>query len=158
MLDLGGGHAGPRCNAFGGVLAGACGQLIEAVCHFVNVGAVFKAFIENHVHHAESERRIGAGPDGDMPIGERGGAGAVWIDDDEASAVAVRLLDHGPQVDVVAVDVRGPGEDEFGEAEVFGRCAQFFPVYRIPCLAACFRADCPVEAAGAEAVKEAAVH
>ena len=158
LLDFCGGHAGPVGYALGGVFAGALGETVEAVGHFVDVGAVFKAFVEDDVHHAEGEGGVGAGTDGDVPVGKGGGAGAVGIDDDEARAVAAGLLDHGPEVDVVAVNVRAPGEDEFGEAEVFSGGAELFSVDGVPGLAAGFRTDGAVEAAGAEAVKEAAVH
>ena len=126
--------------------------------HVVNVGAVFKALVEDDVHHAEGEGGVGTGADGDVPVGERGGAGAIGIDDDETCAVAAGLVDHGPEVDVVAVDVRGPGKDEFGEAEVFGGDSELFSVDEVPGLAAGLRTDGAVEAAGAEAVEEAAVH
>ena len=82
----------------------------------------------------------------------------VGIDDDEAGAIAAGLLDHGPEMDVVAVDVGAPGEDELGEAEIFGGRAQLFAVDEVPGHAAGFRADGAIELAGAEAVKEAAVH
>jgi hypothetical protein len=128
------------------------------VGHGVDVGAVFKPFVEDDVHHAEGERRVGAGADGDVPVGKRGGAGAVGVDDDEACAIAAGLLDHGPQMDVVAVDVRAPGEDELGKAEVFGGSAELFSVDGVPGHAAGLRTDGAVQAAGAQAVKEAAVH
>ncbi len=126
--------------------------------HGVDVGAIFKAFVEDDVHHAQGQRGVGAGADGDVPVGERGGTGAIGIDDDEARARAAGLLDHGPQVHVVAVDVRAPGEDEFGEAEILGGRAQLLSVDQVPGLAAGFRTDGAVKAAGAQAVKEAAVH
>ena len=131
---------------------------VEAVGHFVDVGAVFKAFVEDDVHHAEGESGVGAGADGDVPVGEGGGAGAVGVDDDEARAVAAGLLDHGPEMDVVAVDVGAPGEDELGEAEVFSGRAELFAVDQVPGDAAGFRADGAVQLAGAQAMKEAAVH
>ncbi len=88
----------------------------------------------------------------------RGGARAVGVDHDEPRAVAPRLLDHGPEMDVVAVDVRAPGQDQLRKAEVFGRRAKFFAVDQVPCLPARLGTDGAVELAGAQAVKEAPVH
>ena len=91
-------------------------------------------------------------------VGKGGCAGAIGVDDDEACAFAAGLLDHGPEMDVVAVDVRTPGEDELGEAKVFGGSAELFSVDSVPGHATGFRTDGAVESAGAQAVKEAAVH
>ena len=125
---------------------------------FIDVGAVFKAFVKDDVHHAQGEGGVGSGTDGDVPVSQRGGAGAVGVDDDEARAIAAGLLDHGPEMDVVAVDVRGPGEHQFGEAEILGGRAVFLAVYQVPGLTSGLGADGAVEAAGAQAVKETAVH
>jgi hypothetical protein len=81
------------------------------VGHFSNVGSVFEAFAQDDVHHAERQGAVGARADGDVPVGEGGGARLVGVDDDEARAVAAGLLDHGPEMHVVAVNVRAPGED-----------------------------------------------
>src|SRR6185312_5044669 len=98
------------------------------------------------------------GADRDVPVGQGGGACAIGIDDDEPGAVAPSLLDKRPEVDVVAVDVRTPGEDELGEAKVFRRRAQFLSVDQAPGSASGFGANGPVEPAGAKAMEEAPVH
>ena len=88
----------------------------------------------------------------------RGGAGAVGVDDHQPGAVAARFFDKGPQVNVIAVDIRGPGDDVPGMAEVFRVGAQLFPVDRYQGIAARGRADGAIEPRGAEPVKEAAIH
>ena len=158
LFDFGGRHAGPCGDTLGRVVADALGELVEAVGHGVDVGAVFEAFAQDDVHHAEGEGDVGAGANGDVPVGKRGGAGLVGVDDDEARAVAAGLFDEGPEMNVVAVDVGAPGEDELGEAEVFGGHAELFAVDVVPRNAAGFRADGAIELAGAEAMEEAAIH
>ena len=102
--------------------------------------------------------RVGAGADGDVPVGQRRGARPVGIDHDQPRAVAPRLLHHRPQVNVVAVNVRAPREDQLGQPEVLGRRAQLLAVDQVPGHAAGLGADGAVELAGAQAMKEAAVH
>ena len=89
---------------------------------------------------------------------KRGRARLVWIDDDQAGAVAARLLHHRPQVDIVAVDVAAPGDDQLRELEIFRGGAQFLAIDKVPRHPARFRADGAIELAGAEAMKEAPVH
>ena len=107
---------------------------------------------------AEGEGNVSAGTNGDMPIGMRGSARFVRIDDDEARAIAPGLLDHGPKMNVVAVDVCAPGEDELCKPEVLGWSAQLFAVHGVPGNAASLGTDGAVQAACAETMKEAAVH
>jgi hypothetical protein len=64
------------------------------------------------MHEGEREHGVGSGADGEVVVGDCGGARSVGIDDDEARTVAPGLFDEGPEVDVVAVDVRAPGDDE----------------------------------------------
>src|SRR6185312_4684219 len=73
-------------------------------------------------------------------------------------AVAPGLLDKRPEVNVVAVNVRAPGEDKLGEPEVFRGRAHLFSVDQIPGSAAGFGANGPVETAGAQTVKKASIH
>ncbi len=158
LLHLGRGHARPGGDALRRVFARALGKPIEAVRHLRDVGAVFEAVAHDHVHHSQRQGRIGAGADGDVPVGQGRGAGLVGVDDDEARAVAASLLHHGPEVNVVAVNVAAPRDDEFGQPEVFGRRAQLFAVDKVPGHAAGLGANGAVQLAGAEAMEEAAVH
>ena len=54
--------------------------------------------------------------------------------------------------------LRAPGEDQLGQAEVFGGHAELLAINQVPRHAAGFRTDGAIELAGAEAMKEAAVH
>ena len=71
------------------------------------------------MHHPERERGVGARMDRDVPVGQFRGAGLVGVDDDKLRAVAPRGLDLRPEMDVVAMDVRAPGDDVAGVVEVF---------------------------------------
>ena len=80
------------------------------------------------------------------------------INHDEPRAVAPRLLHHRPQVNVVAVNVRGPGDDQPGQPEVLGGRAQLTAVNEVPGLSASLGTDGAVKLARAQAMKEAPVH
>ena len=59
-------HAATRS---GGYSLGAFGELPCSDRVLIEVGAVFEALGEDDVHHAKRERRVGAGMDGDVPVG-----------------------------------------------------------------------------------------
>ena len=73
-------------------------------------------------------------------------------------AVAAGFFDEGPEVDVVAVDVGAPGDDEAGVGEVLRRRAELDAVDAQEGFAAGAGADGAVELRGTEAMEEAAVH
>ena len=110
------------------------------------------------MHKAEGESGVGAGIDGDVPVGSARGASGVGVDYDEFRPVAAGLFDEGPEMDIVAVDVGGPGDDEARVRKGFGIGAEFAAVDGDDGLAAGFRADGAVELGCAEAVEEAAIH
>ena len=122
------------------------------------VGFVGEAVAEEDVHDGEGEQGIGAGADGEVLIGEGGGAGAVGVDDDELCALAAGLLDEGPEVDVVAMDVGSPGDNQAGVRVVLGRGAEADAVDAGEGGPSGGGADGAVELGGSEAVEEAAVH
>ena len=96
------------------------------------------------MHQAQRQRGIRAGADSDVPVGQRGSARAVRVDDDEPCPVAPRLLDKRPQMNIVAVDIRAPSQNQFGQAEILGDHANFLTVDQVPGHAARLGADRPV--------------
>ena len=72
------------------------------------------------MHHAERERGVAAGMDEEVLVGELAGAVAMRIDGVELCAVAPRFHDERPQMDVGAENIRAPGEDQLGVAELLG--------------------------------------
>ena len=156
--DFVGGHAGPGGDALGRVLAGALGELLRANGVLVDIGAVFETFGEDDVHHAERERGVGAGMNGDVPVGEFRGAGLIGIDDDEACAGAACFFDLRPEMNAVAVNVRAPGDDQARAMKLLGIGAELAAVDREDGVAAGGGADGAIELRGAEPVEEAAIH
>ena len=57
-----------------------------------------------------------------------GGARLIGIDDDEPGAVAACLFDHGPEMNVVAVNVRAPGDDQARAMKLLGVGAELAAV------------------------------
>ena len=158
LLNLAGRHSGPSSHAFRSVFAHTLGQRFKAVRHSGNVGAVFQAFVENHVHQAQRQRHIRAGPNRDMPVRHGRGARAVGVNHDQPRTVAPRLLHKRPQVNVVAVDIRAPRQNQFRPPEIFGRRAEFFPVHQVPRLAARLGTNRAIELARAHAMKKSPIH
>ena len=72
--------------------------------------------------------------------------------------VASRLLHHRPQMNVIAVDIRAPGDNQLCQLVVFGGRPQLFSIHQVPRDPASFGADRAVELASAQAVKETPVH
>src|SRR5664279_1791752 len=79
-----------------------------------------QAVADDDVHQAKGEGNVGTGIDRDVPIGEASGARAIGIDHYQLGAIAPRLVDERPEMNVVAVNVRGPGDDVLRVAELFG--------------------------------------
>ena len=67
--------------------------------------------MDDDVHHSECERRVGARIDGQIPVGAPRGAGPVGIDYYQFGALATGFFDEWPQMDVIAMNIRGPGDD-----------------------------------------------
>src|ERR1700729_2175972 len=93
-----------------------------------------------------------------MPVGHACRTSAEWVDNHQPGALAPCFFDEGPQVNVIAVDIRGPRDDVPGMAEVFRIRAQLRPVDRYKGTPACRRTERAIELRGAEPVKEPAIH
>ncbi len=119
---------------------------------------VVKILVDDHVHHPERQRHIGSGIDGNVPVGTLRRPRAVWIDYHQLAARAPRLFDERPQVNVVAVDVGAPRDDQLGKAELLGLGAHLDSVHRLDPEPARGRTDVALQLRGAQPVKETAVH
>src|ERR1700734_1881684 len=93
-----------------------------------------------------------------MPVRYTRGTSEEWVDNHQPGALAPCFFDEGPQMNVIAVDIRGPRDDVPGMAEVFRIRSQLRPVDGYEGIAACRRTDRAVELRGAEPVKEPAIH
>src|SRR5258708_40026558 len=76
-----------------------------------------------------------------MPVRARRGASAVRINYDQLRAVPSRFLNEWPQMDVVAVNVRGPGDDVFGVTELLRLGSHVRAVHRPDSCPSSFRAN-----------------
>ena len=124
----------------------------------LDVVAVFQAVAEDHVHHAQGQRGIGAGQQRQVLVRLLGRAGAEGIDRDQLRAPPPRLLDEGPQVDVRAHDVGAPGHDEPGIDHRLGVEAHGLADRDRDAGGARAGADRAVEEARPQRAEEAAVH
>src|SRR5664280_996787 len=79
-----------------------------------------QAVADDGVHQGQSKGNGGSGIDRNVPIGEASGPRAIRIDHYQPGSIAPRLVDERPQMNVVAVNVRGPGDDVLRVAELFG--------------------------------------
>ncbi len=100
--DLFRGDAGEFRRALRRPLADALAQLVEAFGVVRHVVRVVQALADDDVHHGQRQRRIAARIDEEVLVRRRAGAVAVRIDDVKLRAVAPRLHDERPEMDVRA--------------------------------------------------------
>src|SRR5258708_593696 len=119
---------------------------------------VVEIFTNDDVHHAQRESGIAAGIDEEMLVGQFAGAVTMRVNRVEPRALAPRFDDEGPQVDIGAENIRAPGENEPGVAELLGLGAVLEAGGFDETDAASGRTDGTLEPRRAEAMEEAAVH
>ncbi len=93
-----------------------------------------------------------------MLVGEPSGAAFNRIDGDEARPVAAGFDDEGPEMNVGAVDVRAPGQDELRFCELLGLSAVADAQSSHQGGSSGGRADGAVETRCSQPVEEAAIH
>ena len=145
-------------DTLGGVFGGAAFELVETVRVSGDIVAVVKRVADDDVHEPKGEGGIGSGSDGDVPVSQARGSCRVGIDDYEPGALATGLFDHRPEMDVVAMNVGSPGDDEAGIAKGLGVGAELAAVYGQERVTSGSGADGAVELRGSEAMEEAAIH
>ncbi|CAM5268543.1 hypothetical protein SVIOM74S_09712 [Streptomyces violarus] len=78
------------------------GELPQGVGHFLDAldvrGGFGEALVEEHLGHRRQQQRVGAGPHGDVPVGELRGAGAPRVDHDERAAAGLERLEFAGEV------------------------------------------------------------
>jgi hypothetical protein len=132
-------------------------QLTGAERAFAEIACVLQAIAEDDMHHGEREHAVGAGADGEMLVGQCGGARAVGIDHDQPRALAPRLFDERPQMHVGAVDIRAPRNHQPGVGKVLRPRAELHPIDRFKGNAAGLGADGAVELRRPQPMEEAAI-
>src|SRR4029077_1932092 len=98
-------------NYFRRILLRASLQLFEPDGVARDVVGVEKILVDDDVHQAEGESGIGARIDRQIPVSQLCSARAVRIDDDQLRALVASLFDEGPEMNVVPVNIRAPGDD-----------------------------------------------
>lgn len=96
------GHPGDLGDALGVELGGALGKLLEAVAPLVDELVIVEVFLDDDLHHAEGQRRIGAGTHTQMQLGLRGKPGDLRIDCDDLHA-ALHEVDDPVTVEALEV-------------------------------------------------------
>jgi hypothetical protein len=109
--NVGGCDSRPLLHPLRGILFHFLGKLVKTQSVAGDVAGIVQALMDDDVHHAQGQGRVRTRIDGQIPIRTGGGAGAIRIDDHQLRAPAAGLGDERPKVDVVAMDVRGPGDD-----------------------------------------------
>ncbi len=147
---------------FGGALRGprqhAIAEGIEAIGVARDVIGIVEVLADDDVHEGEGQGGIAAGVDEEVLVGGGSGAIAAGVDGVEAGTLAAGFHDEGPEMHVGAEDIGAPGDDEPGVAELFGLGAVADAEGLGHAGHAGGGADGAVQARGAEAMEEAAVH
>ena len=151
-------NARPLRYTLGRVFRQALLQLVEAFGVTRDVILVVPAFADDDMHQSQRESDVGSGIDGDVPVGNRCRARAIGIDDDELGAIAARLFDERPQMNVVAVNIRGPGDDVLRMTELLRLGAHLAAIDGDDRILAGLRADAAMQPRRSQAMEEAAVH
>ncbi len=110
------------------------------------------------MHHAERQRAIGAGQQGNVLMTFVCGFGAARIDAHQPGTGALGLLRQRPEVQVAGDRVAAPDHDQAALAEKAHVHAELGAVRRHQRVAAGGRADRAVQQRGAEPVEEARGH
>ena len=87
---------------------------------FVDVVAIDEILLDDDMHHGEGQRRVGPGPDWNMPVGQPGRARPHRINDNQLGARLSCLLNEWPVMRVGAERIAGPKNDVFRVHETFG--------------------------------------
>ena len=74
----------------------------------VDIIPVVEPFLDDDAHEAKRQGSVGAGLDGDMPVGDPGGPCPVGVDHYQPSAVSTCFFNKGPKMNIVPVDIRTP--------------------------------------------------
>ena len=138
--------------------APAPASCVEAERVARDVVAVDQALGDQHVHHAERERAVGAGQQRDVLRAFLRRQAAVRIDRDHLGAAALRLLHARPQVQVGDDRVGAPEQDQLRLVEALRVHADRAAERRLEAELAGRGAQRAVEQRGAEPVEEAPVH
>ena len=110
------------------------------------------------MHHAQRQRGVGAGQQGDVLVALVGGFSAARVDADEARAIALGLLRQAPEMQVAGNRVAAPDQDQLGLGEELNLHPHLAAQRARERLAAGCGANGAVEQAGAQGVKKAPIH
>ena len=119
-----------------------------------DIVAIDEALGDEHVHHAQGERAIGARPRLQVEIRAAGGGRAVGIDADHEGAALARALDERHQVDVGVARIDAPQHDELRVHQLLGVVARHGAERGRPPGIGGGDADAAIELGGAEGVEE----
>ncbi len=140
--------------ASGWVVQRARRQLFKAQGMFGDIGVIEPIFGDQHVHHAEGKRTVGAGFEGNMLMAFFRRQRAVWVDRDQTRTVAFGLLRAGPKVQIRCDRIRSPDQNELALGEVFRQHAETRTVGVLQTGRAGRRADRTVQLGCAQLVEE----
>ena len=158
LADRLGGQAGDGGSPVGRPFAHALGQRLEAEGVSGNVIVVEQVFGDQHLHHRQRQRAVGAGHRGEVKVGLGGGLGAPRVDHHEARAAALGLLHVAPAVQVRDHRIATPHDDQPGIDDGLRIHADGAADAGLPARGAGRGTDGAIEQRGAEAVEEAPVH
>ncbi len=138
--------------------AGASAQLVGTLGVLVEERVIGEPLGEEHVHRAEGERRVAAGPERQMDVGSLGRARADGIDAHDRGPPLARVEEELPEVQMGGHHVRAPRDDRPGVHRVLDVGRGPSAVGHAPSRRTCREADGAVDLRSAERVEEPHVH
>ena len=133
-------------------------QLRKAEGMAPDVIVIVESLADDHVHHAQGQRGIGAGQRRQVPVAFRRRQAAVGVDRDHLGAAALRLLHARPEVQVGDDGVGAPDEDQLRFVEALRVHADTGTKGDFHAYLAGRRTQRAIEQRRAELVEEAPVH
>ena len=119
-LDVGDRETGDRGGALGREMRQDLAlEPIEAGGVPGEVGAVAQPVARQDMHDPQSQGRVGADADGEVPVGPARGAAAARVDDHQLDAAFSRRFDLGPEMHVGGDEIGAPGDDQIGVDDRF---------------------------------------
>ena len=140
------------------IVANAHFELLESQRIAIDVVAIEQILPDQHVHHAQRQRRVGPGHQRKMSMTFLRGLASIRIDRDQLGAAALCLLHPAPQMKIGYDRVRAPDENQSRVLELLHVDADGSADRRRVARLAGRGADRPIEQRCAELVKEAAIH
>ena len=133
-------------------------QILPPIRALGKIRAILHPIAKQHMHHRQRQQPIRPRVNDQVLIRQRRRARFERINDDQLRALAASLFNERPKVNVVAMHVAAPHQDQTRMRKIFRRRAQLHTVHTRQRRPASARADRAIQLRSSQPVKEPPVH